>query len=165
MQLIIENGWLLICFTTGLFLLIGFVMRVQGSRFCTLDVVVRKFSIMDLEFPSSPREITNIINGIYGLPEEKGTKTLRFLRAQLYTDFLFMPAAYGSIFIACIKVAEKMSSVGHGLFLVLAWLQVIAWALDVIENIYLLKKTQPNAIPSKRGAHKSYQWVVTSKWA
>lgn len=164
MELLMNNGWLFLCVTTGLFLFVGLILRIQSRQFCTLDVVVRKFSIMDLEFPPSPREISNIINGIYQLPTRRSEKTLRFLKAHLYTDFLFMPVAYGSIFIACLKVSAKMLSVGHTVFVVLAWLQVLAWVLDMIENIYLLKKIKPTVLPSKQSVHKAYQLLQVGKW-
>ena len=164
MQVLIDNGWMLICVTTGLFLFLGLILRLQSRQFCTLDVVVRRFSIMDLEFPASPRELTNIINGIYQLPSNRSEKTLRFVKAHLYTDFLFMPFAYGSIFIACIKVSEKMYSFGHIVFVALAWLQILAWLLDVVENIYLLNKLKPTAIPSQESVHKAYQTLQVVKW-
>lgn len=164
MQTLIDNGWMLICITTGIFLLFGLILRIQSRQFCTLDVVIRRFSIMDLEFPASPREVTNIINGIYQLPTNRSEKTLRFVKAHLYTDFLFMPFAYGSIFLACIKVSEKMYSFGQSVFIVLAWLQIIAWLLDVIENIYLLNKLKPTTIPSKQSIHKAYQALQVFKW-
>ena len=164
MQTLMNEGWMLICVTTGLFLFIGLILRIQSRQFCTLDVVVRKFSIMDLEFPASPREITNIVNGIYELPPARSEKTLRFLKAHLYTDFLFMPVAYGSIFIACMKTAEKMLTIGHNLFIVLAWLQIVAWLLDIIENIYLLNKLKPTVVPSSKSAHKAYQLLQVCKW-
>ena len=164
MQLLLENGWLILCFLVGLLLVTRLIMRRQSQHFCTLDVVVRKFSITDLQFAASPREVTNIINGIYALPSEQSEKTLRSLRTHLIVDFVFMPGIYGAIFFACFKTSEKMLSFGEQVFIWLALLQAIAWVLDIVENSYLLKKIKPSVVPSSQQMHKTYQWMEVVKW-
>ena len=164
MDTLIHDAWSWLCLSIGVMLLTTFIMRRQSRQFFTMDVVIRKFSILDLEFPGSPKEIPDIIKGVYALPAAQQKRTLSALRGQLWVDFLFMPAAYGSIFLVCIKVAEKMNPAGTSLFTWLAWLQLLPWLCDIIENIYLLRKTYPAVPPSSQAVHKAYQWLEIVKW-
>ena len=145
-------------------LLIGLIMGFQSANFYTLHVVVRKFSIIDLQFPASSLEMVNIVKGVFLLPVELSKKSLHALKEQLYLDFLFMPALYGSIFLLCMKVSLKMTSFGHQFFAILAWLQCIAWLCDIIENIYLLNKIRPLPPQSKPVVHVSYLVIELCKW-
>jgi len=165
MALHITNSWLWFCIAFGVMLIIALVMKFQRKYFYTNDVVIRKFAMIDLELPSSSREVVNIINGIFLLPPDQSQKTLRALKGQLYIDFIFMPPTYGAIFLLCMDVSWKMSSIGHGLFSTLAWLQVVAWLCDIIENIYLLNKIRPGVVASTDAAHKAYMLVEIIKWA
>jgi hypothetical protein len=140
-------------------------MSAQAKLFFTRDVITRKFNMMDLQFASTSQEIVNIIKGIYLLPAEKSKKILNALRAQLYVDFLFMPAVYGGIFLLCMQVAGKMSlGIGANFFAALAWLQIVPLLCDVFENIYLLTKIHPNPKVSATRIHKTFQRVVAIKW-
>jgi hypothetical protein len=140
-------------------------MSAQGRYLFTKDVIVRKFNIMDLQFASTGQEIVNTIKGIYLLPTEKSKKVLKVLRAQLYVDFLFMPAVYGGIFLLCMQVAGKMSlGIGQNFFAALAWLQIAPLLCDVFENIYLLTKIYPNPKVPSTQMHKNFQHVVAIKW-
>ncbi|HEY9259369.1 hypothetical protein [Chitinophaga sp.] len=164
METLINDAWYWLCISMGVLLLTTFIMMRQSRQFFTMDVVMRRFSILDLEFPGTPAEIPGIIKGVYALPVVQQAKTLLALRGQLWMDFLFMPAAYGSIFLVCIKVAEKMNPAGTALFTWLAWLQLLPWLCDIIENIYLLRKTYPNVPASTKTVHKMYQWLEITKW-
>ena len=62
------------------------------------------------------------------------------------------------------KVSLKMTSFGHGLFAILAWLQCIAWLCDIIENIYLLNKIRPEPEASKPAVHVAYLVLEICKW-
>src|SRR4051794_25400728 len=157
MSTFLHNGWTLFCILFGLFLLFTFIMNFQGSYFYTKDVVIRKFSILDLALAASPVELVNIIKGLYDLPPEQSKKAVNALRGQLYVDFLFMPCAYGSIFLLCLKVAERMEvSIGYYIFAAFAWLQLVAWLCDIIENVYLLGKIRPDPVLSASSRHKTY---------
>jgi hypothetical protein len=172
----ISQTWPLFCLLFGVLLLATFIMKVLSWRFYTMDVVVRKFSIVDLEFAATPEELVTIINGIYLLPppDEQGVvpdcrRVERALKAQIWVDyFLFMPAAFGSIFLLCMKVAEKMEQsdqfVLSVVFWVLAWLQFFGFVLDGIENAYLLRKIKPGSRPSTPGVHLAFQWLEVLKW-
>ncbi|MEO8763899.1 MAG: hypothetical protein ABI416_06420 [Ginsengibacter sp.] len=152
------------CIAFGVMLLVGFVMSLQSANLYSLHVVVRKFSMIDLEFPASSQELISFIKGIFLLPGDLSKKSLKALKSQLYLDFIYMPALYGSIFMFCMKVSQKMTSFGHPLFAILAWLQCIAWLCDIIENIYLLNKLRPQAGESKTIPYPAYLGLEITKW-
>ncbi len=140
-------------------------MRWQSTYFYTNDVVLRKFSILDLEIPATQAELINIIRGLYKLPPEKGNASVKALKTQLYIDFIFMPFAYGFIAILCLLVSKKMSlNAGTNIFIIFACLQLLAWLCDIIENTYLLSKIKPTVTPSSTSIHKAYLIMELVKW-
>ena len=159
-------SWAFFCVTFGLMLFFSFIMGIQSRNFYTKDGVEKKFSIMELELPASPKELVNLIRGLYRLPEKRESiKAISALRRQLYIDFLFMPFAYGSIFILCMLVSTKMqSSFGFKIFYIFAWAQIIPWLCDIIENIYLLRKMKPHPPVSSVAVHKAYLLMECIKW-
>lgn len=163
MQVYINDPWLIFCIAFGVILITNFIMFRQGRNFYTMDVVLRKFNITDLELPSSVKELPNLINGIFALPDEKKRKTLSTLKTQLYVDFIFIPAAYSAIFLLCMNVSHKMT-LGKELFAALAWLQVISFVLDIIENIYLLTKIHPALAQTNKSEHLAFQIIEIIKW-
>lgn len=164
MSFFITGGWALFCIMFGVTLVTSFIMNRQSRNFYTQDVVLRKFNIMDLQLPASALEIVNLVKGIYALPGEQSQKTLKSLKGQLYIDFIFMPAAYGTIFLICMQVSSKMTAAGHWIFAGLAWLQIVSWLCDIIENIYLLKKIRKDVTPSTPGIQKAYLRLEILKW-
>ena len=164
MTFLISQSWIWFCIAFGVMLVTVLIMNLQSKKFYTQDVLLRKFSIIDLEFPASAQELANIIKGIYALPSGQSQRTLRSLRGQLHVDFLFMPAAYIGIFLLCMQVSSKMSYFGHYVFAVLGWMQAIAWICDIIENIYLLNKIRPDPKISEPAAHKAFGVLEIIKW-
>ncbi len=164
MHLYIEFTWIHFCIAFGMMLFLHLIMSFQSNNFFTKHMVVRKFSILDLEFPPSAIEMVNFIKDIFSLPVAQAKKTSTALRNQLLLDFLFMPAFYGSIFILSMKVSLKMVYFGHKFFAVLAWIQFIAWLCDIIENIYLLNKIRPEPTLSNNNVFKSYEALEVLKW-
>ena len=164
MSFYLQFHWMPFCIVFAIALLISFIMSIQGKNFYMMHLVIRKFSIIDFEFPASALELASVIKDIFSLPETLAKKSLKALKSQLYLDFLFMPALYGSIFILSMKVSGKMIYFGHSLFAVLAWLQFIAWICDVIENIYLLNKINPEPVVSTPVVHKAYEVLEIIKW-
>ncbi len=169
------NNWLtfLVCFT--LLLIVSFAMMKQGSGFYTKDIVIKKFSIMELEVPASPDTLYRLIKGLYALPEPDSKKSVAALKGQLRLDFLFMPLAYGCLFLLCWRVSGKMESgLGKYLFIELAFLQLVPWLCDIIENIYLLNKIKPDIEDPKQmnragqqaaiKKHKNYLRMEAVKW-
>jgi hypothetical protein len=158
-------SWTLFSIAFGLMLLLTFVMSIQSLQFYTKDVVVKKFSIIELELPATPAELVNLIKGLYKLPEPQSRKTIMALKTQLFVDFLFMPCAYGAIFLLCMLVSAKMQlSFGTNIFKIFAWLQIVPWLCDIIENIYLLRKINPNPALSSPSVHKAYLCMEIVKW-
>ena len=161
----IISSWPLLCFIFGGVLFLTVIMNRQSAHFYTKDVVLRKFSIMDLQIPSTPAELVNLIKGLYQLPPADSAITVKALRGQLYIDFIFMPFAYGAIAILCVQLSMKMSTpFGKNIFIIFAYLQLIAWLCDIIENIYLLQKIKPGVEPSSPALHKAYLVMECFKW-
>jgi hypothetical protein len=165
LQFVLQNTWMLFCIFFAAVLIISSIMKSQESRFVTRVGTIRKFSILDLEFPSSGLDLANNINGIYKLPENQPDKVLRALKNNLFLDFLFMPAIYGCIFLLCMYVAGKTKYPGNDIFAIAAWLQFAAWLFDIIENCYLLYKIRPGTSPSKPAVLNLYRCIVIAKWA
>jgi hypothetical protein len=161
----IDFSWTHFCIAFGVALLISFIMTFQTRNFYLMHVVIRKFSIIDFEFPASASELVSHVKNIFSLPAQLAKRSLTAFRSQLYIDFLFMPAAYGSVFILCMKVSSKLISFGHNFFIFLAWLQLISWLFDIIENIYLLNKVRPNPVVSSSFVQLAYTAMEIVKWA
>ncbi|MEP7264224.1 MAG: hypothetical protein ABI772_06995 [Bacteroidota bacterium] len=169
----IPQTWLWFSIAFAAMLVTSLMMSHQAAGFLTRDGSLRKFSILDLQLPSSPNDIPNILGGIFRLPEGKIRYALKSLKNHLYIDFLYMPAVYGCIFLLCMHVSSKTVSIGHPWFAAFAWLQILAWIFDMIENIYLLtqikeRRTPPvpiNNVPEKiHRIYISYKYMVLTKW-
>ena len=62
--------------------------------------------MLELQFPSSPAELSGVLSGIYDVaaaPPPGPVEIKKAVRSQLLVDFLFMPAAYGGIFLCMIS--------------------------------------------------------------
>lgn len=70
-------SWTLFCIAFGLMLLLTLIMGTQSLQFYTKEVVVKRFSIMELKLPATPKELVNLIKGLYGLPEPQSKKLSR----------------------------------------------------------------------------------------
>lgn len=156
--------WIYFCIAFGVMLFFQLLMSLQNKNFFTMHVVIRKFSILDLEFPPSAKDLNYFIKDIFNLPGNLSKKTTKALRRQLLIDFLFMPALYGTIFILSMKVSIAMTYFGHKLFAIFAWMQFIAWFCDIAENIYLLNKIRPDPVVSNPIVHKSFEIIEIVKW-
>lgn len=164
MPFYIHTDWMYFCIAVGIALLVNLLMSFVNKKFFLMHVVIRKFSILDLEFPASAQELATIVKDIFKLPGDLLKKTLKALKTHLYLDFIFMPALYISIFIFSMNVAMKMIYFGHKLFGILAWLQLVSWACDIVENIYLLNKLRPDAVVSKPAIEKGFAILEIVKW-
>jgi hypothetical protein len=159
-----QNLALYFCIIFGVMLLLGAFAKLLSKNFYTLHVFVRKFSILDLEFPDSSLQLTTYIKGIYLLPKELAQRSLRSLKTYLYLDFLFIPLVYGSLFLVCLLISNKFHFCGHYIFLFLAWLQLIPLICDAGKNFFLLKKITPDAKVSTDVIHRSYMALEKIKW-
>lgn len=169
--------WFSITFTV--MLLAAFIMRWQSQYFYTNIQVVIKFNILDLQFAASAKKLVSIINGIYELPppDKKSSlpeskEVVKALKGYLWVgSLLFMPAAYGSVFLMCMKMAYIMYFSNRAgfqpisfVFSLLAWLQIVAFLLNVVENIYLLRKIKPSCTASSRKVHHAFRNLEAYKW-
>jgi len=163
----IENGWMWFCIASGAALLIALFLQRFDAALATKVGAMRSFTVIDLEFPSNPKDIPNTINGIFKLPEKQCRQVVQALKRSLYLDFLFMPAVYGAIFLLCMLIADKCGpySVGRGFFSLFAWLQGVAWACDIAENLMLLPRVKQDVAPMGERQHRIYVRVVWLKWA
>jgi hypothetical protein len=152
------------CIAFGVMLLTATIMLRLSKQLYTNYVVERKFNILDLQFPTKPLEMQTLIRGIYQLREQDPVKVLKALKAQMYIDFLFMPAAYGCLAILCYSISKRLDSPGSYFMEALAWLQVVALMADVYENTYLLNKIRPNVVITSNAAYTLYKRAVAIKW-
>ena len=160
----LQAGAVYFCIIFGLMLLVGAITKLLSKNFYTLHVFVRKFSILDLEFPDSSLELTTYIRGIFLLPKELSLRSLRSLKGYLYLDFVFIPLVYGSVFLLCMLISNEITSWGRYIFFILAWLQIIPLICDATRNFFLLKKIRPDAKVSTHVIHKTYQVLEKIKW-
>ena len=148
------NHWnRLFLFCLGLFIAGAFTMKWMES-----DLIYNneKISIFGLELFYPKEKIIEILSGT-------SDKVKTILSYHLSFDFIFMAGCYPGIACLCMMAAEKIKSknIKRVLF-VFAFLQVFAWAFDIIENYYLLKWLKQPIIGNEFGF---YHVVVYSKWA
>lgn len=160
----IIHGWICLSILIILAVILTAIMMGQEKKFFTQDPVRKKFTMLSLEFPGSAQEIYNLVQGIYALPGGESSQVLRALRSQLVTDFLFMPAAYGAIYVLNMQVYWLMPSDQGNFFLVLAWLQVIPWVCDIIENLFLFGRISKEARVCSKGVFTGYRILESLKW-
>lgn len=148
------NRWnRLFLFALGLFVAGAFTMKWMESDLLYNN---EKISIFGLELFYTKEKIIEIFSGI-------NDKVKTILNYHLSFDFIFMAGCYPGIAGLCMMAAEKIRSknIKRVLF-IFAFLQLFAWAFDMIENYYLLKWLKQPVIGSEFGF---YHMVVYSKWA
>ena len=165
MPFYINISWMYFCISIGALLVTYIVMYLLTTQFYTQHVFVRKFSMLDLEFPATALELATFINGIYLLPPDLSKQSLHAVKNHLYFSFISLPLAFISIFLFSMQVSMKMNSVGHVLFAIIAWLQIIPFICGIISSIYLLKKISPVLNVSNPSVYKKYQLAETLKWS
>ena len=162
----IPETWLWFTVAFGGMLFATFIMSGQSRHLLIMDQVERRFSMINLEFPGTPKALVDIISHIFKLDNDKKNKTIKALKGQLLIDFFFfMPSCYGGIFLLSMKIATKMSSyTGRGFFTIFAWLQALAFLLDIIENIYIWRKIKPTLLPPGLTEYRAFQCLELIKW-
>lgn len=160
----IIHGWTFLIILVVLSVILAAIMMRQGKKFYTKDPVRKSFTMLSLEFPGSAQEIYNLVQGIYKLPDDESVQVLRALRSQLVTDFLFMPVAYGGIHVLNHQVYLLMPSGEGNFFLVLAWLQVVPWICDIVENLFLFGRIGKDARVCSPGVFTGYRILEYLKW-
>ena len=136
----------LLLFSLGLSVGAAFCMKYIESEF-------EGFSILGLELFYSPVKLTTVF-------QQMGDRQLSLLRYNLGFDFVFMAGIYPLIASLCMISKSKTGKSFGKLLVALAYLQIIAWVCDIIENIFLLKWSYGSAIDH----FAAYHLVVWLKW-
>ncbi len=139
-------------FCFGLALSATFCMKWMEADFWLNG---ERFTILGLELFYSREKLVTILTGLDPL-----TRTI--LGYHLSFDFAFMAGIFPGILSLCMLAREKMrSDLWKKILLVLAWLQLLAWAGDITENLYLLKWVDKPVIGDEIAF---FHFVVTAKW-
>jgi hypothetical protein len=145
--------YLLVTYT--LLLIAAIWMRALARHFFFRDKdgLRRVFSIFDLQFPVSDKELTQMIGNM--LPG-----VVKAVRLHLWVDFLFMAGFYPTIALLCIILGYKTGN-GVYFFWLMGALQGVAWICDISENIWLLRKLRK---PGPNKQFRTYSFFVYTKF-
>lgn len=148
------NYWnRLFLFSLGVFLGTAFCMKWMEADFWAGG---ERFTIIGLEIFYPRERIITLFNSL-----DNRVKTI--LSYHLYFDFAFMVGAYPGISSLCMMTRAKATSPFLSkLLLIVAFLQMLAWAGDVIENFYLLQWLSHPVIDESSFAF--YHFAVILKW-
>jgi hypothetical protein len=152
MAITLQSWKKLFFFALGLTLAAAFCMKWMENDLWVND---DKFTILGLELFYSKEKLQFILANL-------DAQTKLVLRYHLSFDFAFMAGVYPGIAALCIIARGKTRSKGlTRLFYLLAFLQLGAWAADILENYYLLKWIDQPVIGTEFGF---YHFVVGFKW-
>jgi len=149
----IDKRWKqLFLFCLGLAIGTSFCMKWIENDFW---VKGEKFNIMGLELFYSKEKVTTILSN---LSDQARTA----LNNHLHFDFAFMAGIFPGAASLCMMARNKvMSASRKKFFFVLAAFQLVGWAGDITENLYLLKWVKHSVIGNEFGL---YHFIVTAKW-
>lgn len=144
---------------TLFFLCLGLAI---GSSFCMKwmesDFVTEngKFTIMGLELFYPLEKVETILKSL-----DSRVKTI--LNYHLHFDFAFMAAVFPGIAALCMIAREKIKKSGlKKMLTILATLQLLAWILDIAENIFLIGWLKNPAIEGRD--FMLFHFAVATKW-
>lgn len=148
------NRWqLLFLFCLGIFFASAFCMKWMEPDFVYKG---EAFTIVGLELSYSKDKVSAIL-------AEIGPTVKKSLQYHLAFDFAFMVGVYLGIVALCMIAMAKIRNESLKKWLVLlAVLQIIAWGLDIRENIYLFDWIDNPSIGEKE--FLSYHLIVIGKW-
>jgi hypothetical protein len=159
MEWINSHLWTLFFICLGVVLLSFMIMNRLGKRFVTMAPDNKKFSVFRLEFPGSDAQLSKLVLQMSG-------ETKSAVRAHLFVDYFFMLGAYPAIAILCYKTAlvlDNSHPAASIFLLIMASIQVIAFAFDATENIMLLRKLA-NISSWNEESHERYSKIVFYKF-
>jgi hypothetical protein len=114
-----------------------------------------KFTILGLELFYSGEKLLSVLAAL-----DRHVKTI--LGYHLHFDFIFMAGVYPAITALCMMAREKINSATlKKLLFALAALQLLAWAADIRENLYLLYWMKQ---PVYGIDIDLYHFIVATKW-
>lgn len=161
--MMIEHLWICFYLCLAVCVITSVIMVFQGRRFYYYDGKVKKFSMLNLEFAPDRCYLYFVFRQIAALPSAQALDVRRAVKAQLYTDFIFMPGTYLGVALLCVAVARRYQGAVHDLFTVLIWLEFLSWLMDIIENIYLLKQLKQPTLLTQWG-FRAFQLMEFAKW-
>jgi hypothetical protein len=142
----------LFLFCLGLAVAASFAMKwLEADMF----YAGKRISIIGLEMFYGERQIEQIFGGLDPL-------TRKVIGYQLYFDFYFMAGCFPGIACLCMLAAEKVrTGTVRKILILLAFLQVIAWAFDIIENCMLLQWLRLSTVNTSLSL---FHFFVYTKW-
>lgn len=147
------NRWKkLFLFCLGLFIAAAFCMKWMERDFMSNGSL---FTIIGLEVTYPKDQVMQVLNGL-----DDHVRTI--LRYHLHFDFVFMAGVYPGIAALCMMARYKVKTGWlKKLLLALAAFQLVAFACDITENMFLLKWISNPAAINQFGL---YHFVVFLKW-
>jgi len=132
-----------------------------GAAFCMkwleteLWLRNEKFTIIGLELFYSKEKVIDILSNT-----DNHVKNV--LDYHLHFDFAFMAGIFPGAASLCMMARNKLFSVSwRKFFFALAAAQLLAWAGDITENLYLLRWLKQPVIGNEFG---TYHLIVAAKW-
>lgn len=143
----------LLLFCLGLAASVAFCMKWMESDFLAGQ---EKFTILGLELFYSKDKVAGLLAAL-----DAPVKTI--LRYHLWFDFAFTAGVYPGIAAVCM-IAKQKARAGliKRILHILAALQLMAWAADIIENYFLLRWIRQPLISDELFGW--YHFVVILKW-
>jgi hypothetical protein len=144
----------LLFFCIGLSIGTGLCMKWMETL---LVVNGEKFTILGLELFYTKDKLVDIFANL-----DDGVATI--LDLHLHFDFIFMAGIFPGITSLCMIAREKVASTGlRKILFILAASQLLAWAGDIAENLFLIKwLAQP--VPEIGNEFGLYHAIVAAKW-
>lgn len=142
----------LFLFCLGLFIAAAFCMKWMEGDFMSNGSL---FTIIGLEVTYPKEQAIQVLSGL-----DEHVRTI--LRYHLHFDFVFMAGVYPGIAALCMMARYKVKAGWlKKLLLALAAFQLVAFACDITENMFLLKWVSNPAGVTQFG---QYHLVVFLKW-
>ena len=142
----------LFLFCSGLLLASAFSMKWMEPDFLLNE---KLFTIIQLEFSLSKTEMLFLVTHI-------DDKVRLLLNNHLVYDFVFMAGVYPTIACLCMMVRDKVnSSAIRKILSFFAFIQILAWFADILENIYLMQWINQQSV---NDLYDHFHIIVWAKW-
>jgi hypothetical protein len=139
--------------TFGLALSAAFCMKWMENDLLLNN---QKFTILGLELFYSEEKVESVLSAI-------NSPVRTIFSYHLTFDFAFMAGIYPCIASLCMMASLKVRSAAlKKILITLAFLQLLAWTADIMENYYLLDWNQQHHVDAT--AFTQYHVIVSLKW-
>ena len=129
-------------------------VAISTIMFCWLTYHGRELSehvdsgILALEFASNQTDANEVLDDL-NVPSKHSNRTLREVAiANVRWDYLFIVAYVAAIAVVCGFAAKETDGTWSVVLITLAWLQVAAGGLDVVENLCMTSMLQAGSVAS-----------------